>query len=92
MAAAPDRIVIIWADPEIRRYKLDHVDNVEVASESEARRFMALTGADIAGLPYAMMTDRHGSKCADLRGPLSPDQVNRLQASCGDDRQGSSGP
>jgi len=43
-----------------------------------------LAGSDFAGLPYTAMTDHRGRKCAAWRGPLTPERIDRLRASCSD--------
>lgn len=83
-AAAPDHITIVWADSGIRRYSLTHRENIEIANERDARRLTALLAPDNAGLPYAAMINRQGRKCADWRGPLGPEDIVRIRASCSD--------
>jgi thiol-disulfide isomerase/thioredoxin len=81
-AASPARVVIAWADPGIRRFRLPRVSSLEVAQSSAQRAAATRAQSGIAGLPYAVMTDQRGGKCAEWQGVVTPDVVTRLQSLC----------
>lgn len=82
-AASPDQIAIVWADAGIRRFSFARYGNVEIASDAEARRISTEFASDNAGLPFAIMTDARGRKCAEWREALLPETIGRLRISCG---------
>ena len=80
--ARPDRIVIAWTDKDIRRYTLAMPGNVEIASGPDAQRMARQYASDISGLPYSVMIDGQGRKCAEWTAGLSSEAISRMRVIC----------
>ena len=81
-SARPDRIVIAWTDKDIRRYTLAVPGNVEIASGPDAQRMARQYASDISGLPYSVMIDGQGRKCAEWTAGLSSEAISRMRVIC----------
>lgn len=81
-AAAPDRLIVAWTDSGADRYLAAAPANVEPMAQGASRRMLASLAGDVAGLPFAVMLDRQGRRCAEWRAPLTPRDVARLRALC----------
>lgn len=82
-AASPEQIVIVWDDAPALRRRLAAVANVRVAGDAEATRLIGLIDRQWqAGLPYALMRDARGRRCAVWHGALGARDVPRLRAAC----------
>ncbi|WP_234149005.1 thioredoxin domain-containing protein [Sphingobium sufflavum] len=81
-AAAPDRLVIAWTDGAARRLVSVHPANVELVEQDRAQQLLEEMAGDAAGLPYAVMLDGRGKRCAEWRAPLMPPDVSRFRALC----------
>ena len=80
--ANPDRIVIGWTDGGIRRYKLPLPGNVEIASGVDAQQMARRYASGIAGLPYSVMIDGQGRKCAEWKSGLTPEAISEMRIAC----------
>ena len=80
--ARPDRIVIAWTDKGIRRYTLAVPGNVEIASASDVQQMTRQYASGISGLPYSVMIDSHGHKCAEWTAGLSSEAISRMRVIC----------
>lgn len=81
-AAAPDRLIIAWTDTGADGYLATLPANVERVERRTAQHMLESLGGDAAGLPYAVMLDAQGRRCAEWRAPLKPRDVARLRALC----------
>lgn len=80
--ARPDRIVIAWTDKGIRRYTLAVPGNVEIASGPDVQRMTRQYASGASGLPYSVMIDSQGRKCAEWTAGLSFEAISRLRVIC----------
>ena len=82
-AAGPDRIVIAWADSGIRNYRRTLPANVEIAPDAASQQLTRRFAADASGLPYTVMLNERGRKCAVVNAALTPGSVDELRRACG---------
>lgn len=80
--ASPDRIVIVWTDSGIRRYNFARRDNIEMASGPAAQQMALRYASGIAGLPYSVMIDGKGHKCAEWKSGLTPEAIRQMRVTC----------
>lgn len=81
-AAKPDRIVIVWTDGGIRRYRVPSYQNVEIASDTQGRMLVSKFTSGSAGLPYSVMIDERDRKCAEWNKSLTPDAMTVMRNIC----------
>jgi len=81
-SANPDRIKIIWSDGGIRGYKLPSSGDVEIISGTDTQRMMQQYASDASGLPYSVMLNEQGRKCAEWKTPLTSEAIKWMRATC----------
>lgn len=81
-AAAPMRIVLAWTDGAPVRLWREWPANAEQLPVADAVRTIERLGGQTAGLPYAVLVDGQGRRCADRRGGVTPERIAALKARC----------
>ncbi|HEX7821265.1 MAG TPA: hypothetical protein VF463_11665 [Sphingobium sp.] len=81
-AAAPSRLIIAWTDGAVRRLVPIPPANVELLDQNRSRRLLDEMAGDVGGLPYAVMLDERGRRCAEWRAPLAPTDIAAFGAAC----------
>ena len=85
-AARPDRILLVWTDGGIKRHSLPSYENVEVVSDIQGRVLVKKYASGNSGLPYSVMIDEKGRRCAEWRKGLTPEALIELRANCIENR------
>jgi thiol-disulfide isomerase/thioredoxin len=80
--ASPDRIVVAWTDGGIRRYKLALPGNVEIASGVDVQQMARRYASGTSGLPYSVMIDDRGGKCAEWKAGLTTEAIRQMRSTC----------
>ena len=80
--ASPDRIMVVWTDRGIRRYKLTLPGNVEIASGEEVQQIAHQYASGITGLPYSVMIDGERRQCAEWRFGLTAEAIRQMRSTC----------
>lgn len=81
-AAADGRILVAWTDGGFTRLRIALPANVDLASPERANRLWAAHGQAAAGLPFSVMLDDMGRRCAQWSHPLKPETVGVLRRAC----------
>lgn len=76
------RIVLAWTDGAPVRLWREWPANAEQLPLVDAVRAIERLGGQTAGLPYAVLVDRQGRRCADRRGGVTPERLAVLKARC----------
>jgi hypothetical protein len=79
---APERIVLAWTDGKPVRLWREWPGNADVTSVTDAMQAIQRLGGSSAGLPYAVLLDAKGKRCADLRGKLTVARLEAMKARC----------
>lgn len=81
---APERVVLVWQDGPPRKLWPSWPANAEIKPATEGDRLAG--GAPSAGLPYAVLLDSEGKRCAVWNGKMTPERLPRLKARCPETR------
>jgi len=76
------RIVLAWTDGAPVRLWREWPANAEQLPVADAARTLERLGGRTAGLPYAVLVDRQGRRCADRRGGVTPERLADLKVRC----------
>jgi hypothetical protein len=80
-ATAPGRLLLAWRDGSPRPLWPAWPANVDIKPSAEIERLVGSKDLP-AGLPYAVVLDSKGERCAVLNGKLTRDRIARLRARC----------
>lgn len=81
-AVAPSRVILAWTDGKPPQLWREWPANAEMAPIADAIAAMEHLGGATAGLPYVMLLDGKGKLCADLRGKLTLERLEKLKTRC----------
>jgi thiol-disulfide isomerase/thioredoxin len=81
-AASGNPVVLAWTDDGISRLRIVVPANVQVASKIRTEQLWNAHGRSAAGLPYSVMLDGAGQRCASWSRPLSPEAVAAMRRAC----------
>lgn len=80
-ATAPGRLILAWRDGSPKPFWPAWPANADIKPSAEIERIVGSKDLS-AGLPYAVVLDGKGERCAVLNGKLTKDRIARLRARC----------
>lgn len=81
-ATTGDPVVLAWTDGGFARMRIAVPGNVQVAAQPRAQQLWQVHGHGAAGLPYSVMLDGSGRRCARWTYPLTPEAVAAMRRTC----------
>jgi thiol-disulfide isomerase/thioredoxin len=81
-ATAGEPVVLAWTDGGFERMRIPVPGNVQVAAGPRAQQLWQVHGHSAAGLPYSVMLDGSGRRCAHWTRPLTPEAVAAMRRTC----------
>lgn len=81
-ATSGNPVVVAWTDGGFARMRLAVPENVTVVPLPRAEQLWEAHGQSAGGLPFSVMLDGAGRRCARWSRPLTPEAVAIMRRAC----------